>query len=347
MKGLVSIARAGMVAGLLVVGAVSTMGCDPAPAPAPDPAPAQSAEPGDAAAFEAGDLVVLPVGTRVAANRGGETFAWPHDAVVEIQAVEIDTAQLGAPSSKADGSPSDLRLRVYAPVASLVAMPSEDWVRAPSEDRVQAPSSDPAGTAYERCIEHQIPVDTPLRTSASVVPIATTTRAIPQPLPTSIDEREICSSVEGFELCTTRASLERKPGCELLDGYDAQVPEAPSHATISATISVELRDLEVEGSLARQAVRRRLREHIDELRWCRAQAMRWVPDVSGALQLDLMIDVDGSVHSTSSHPADGRSDIDDDRLLWLCVGKSARRWRFPAASSWTYVEATFELRASL
>jgi len=81
----------------------------------------------------------------------------------------------------------------------------------------------------------------------------------------------------------------------------------------------------VRGGLSREAVRRVIRRHVNEVRFCYEQRLAERPDLAGRVTVSLVISgtgvvQSGSVASTTLHdgPVEG------------CVAQTARRWTFPA-----------------
>ncbi len=80
----------------------------------------------------------------------------------------------------------------------------------------------------------------------------------------------------------------------------------------------------VEGSLDVDIVRRIVRAHINEVRFCYERALRSNPDVAGRVEVAFVVGVDGRVTTA----AVDQSTLADDSAA-VCTAKAVRRWRFP------------------
>jgi TonB family protein len=80
----------------------------------------------------------------------------------------------------------------------------------------------------------------------------------------------------------------------------------------------------VQGSLDRDIIRRIVRAHINEIRYCYNQELTRNPNLEGVVTIDFVIDATGRV--TSSSAAEGGI---GNRNLESCVANRVRRWKFP------------------
>ncbi len=81
---------------------------------------------------------------------------------------------------------------------------------------------------------------------------------------------------------------------------------------------------QVLGALDRDVVRRIMRAHIHELRFCYAQGLQRDPNLAGTLSLAYAIDGQGRVLAANV----ARSTLADPAVA-QCIATAARRWSFP------------------
>ena len=82
---------------------------------------------------------------------------------------------------------------------------------------------------------------------------------------------------------------------------------------------------DVRGSLSREVIRRVIRRHINEVRFCYEQELNSRPDLEGRVQVSFIISPTGAVQSASV----GASTISNARVEG-CIVQAVRRWTFPA-----------------
>lgn len=82
---------------------------------------------------------------------------------------------------------------------------------------------------------------------------------------------------------------------------------------------------DVRGSLSREVIRRVIRRHINEVRFCYEQELNQRPDLSGRVLVSFIISPTGAVQSASV----GSSTINNARVE-SCITQAVRRWTFPA-----------------
>jgi len=80
----------------------------------------------------------------------------------------------------------------------------------------------------------------------------------------------------------------------------------------------------VHGSLSREVVRRVLRRHLNEVRFCYEQQLHQVPDLNGRMTVAFTIGTTGAVQSSEMQT----STLENDALEG-CVTSAVRRWAFP------------------
>ncbi|MCB9591317.1 MAG: AgmX/PglI C-terminal domain-containing protein [Sandaracinaceae bacterium] len=82
---------------------------------------------------------------------------------------------------------------------------------------------------------------------------------------------------------------------------------------------------DVRGSLSREVIRRVIRRHINEVRFCYEQELNSRPDLEGRIMVSFIISPTGAVQSATV----GNTTINNARVE-SCVTTAVRRWTFPA-----------------
>lgn len=82
---------------------------------------------------------------------------------------------------------------------------------------------------------------------------------------------------------------------------------------------------DVRGSLSREVIRRVIRRHINEVRFCYEQELNQRPDLEGRVMVSFIISPTGAVQSATV----GNSTINNSRVEG-CITQAVRRWTFPA-----------------
>jgi TonB family protein len=90
------------------------------------------------------------------------------------------------------------------------------------------------------------------------------------------------------------------------------------------------------GSLSKEAIRRVIRQHLNEIRFCYEQKLALKPDLEGRVAVKFIIAPDGSVKGSK---VDG-STINDAEVS-SCVAAAVARWTFPAPPDGGFVIATY------
>jgi TonB family protein len=80
----------------------------------------------------------------------------------------------------------------------------------------------------------------------------------------------------------------------------------------------------VQGSLDKEIIRRVVRRHRRELKYCYERRLKEKPDLEGEIELKFTIMPDGTVSATTV----AKSTIGDDEVE-KCVAKKVKRWVFP------------------
>ncbi len=100
--------------------------------------------------------------------------------------------------------------------------------------------------------------------------------------------------------------------------------------------SVRQAKAEVKGSLDKDIIRRIVRAHINEVRYCYNQGLVKNPSLSGKVTIDFTIDATGKV-STSSVASETIS----DSKVSECIAKAVKRWKFPKPTGGGVVKVTY------
>jgi TonB family protein len=96
-------------------------------------------------------------------------------------------------------------------------------------------------------------------------------------------------------------------------GREARVPQIRSGAA------------DVRGSLSKEVIRRVIRRHINEVRFCYEQELNQRPDLEGRVTVSFIISPAGAVQSaTVANSTMGNSRVES------CIAGAVRRWSFPA-----------------
>jgi hypothetical protein len=96
--------------------------------------------------------------------------------------------------------------------------------------------------------------------------------------------------------------------------------------------------VEVRGSIPRDSVRRAVRRHLAEVRFCYDQGLHRDPTLHGHVTAQWIIGADGRVVASAIVSSDLRS-----APVEACVASAVRRWTFPSGSGMTGVVYPFTL----
>jgi hypothetical protein len=120
------------------------------------------------------------------------------------------------------------------------------------------------------------------------------------------------------------------------DLADAMTPKV----YISRSTVPEIRQLRltVEGPLDKDIIRRIIRAHINEVRYCYNQGLARNPNLAGRLELEFVILDDGKVGTAAV-----RSSTLADQQVGTCAANAVRRWTFPKPEKVVKVVAPFDL----
>jgi TonB family protein len=81
----------------------------------------------------------------------------------------------------------------------------------------------------------------------------------------------------------------------------------------------------VTGSLSKETIRRVVRRHLNEVRFCYEQQLNSQPDLAGRVSVSFIISTSGAVQSaTIAHSTMQNQRVDS------CIAQAVRRWSFPA-----------------
>ena len=82
--------------------------------------------------------------------------------------------------------------------------------------------------------------------------------------------------------------------------------------------------VEAVGSLSKEVIRRVIRRHLNEVRFCYEQQLSAQPDLSGRVTVSFIIAPTGAVQSSAIRASTlGNASVDG------CIAQAARRWSFP------------------
>ncbi|MBW2460114.1 MAG: TonB family protein [Deltaproteobacteria bacterium] len=104
-------------------------------------------------------------------------------------------------------------------------------------------------------------------------------------------------------------------------GYGRGAQNQPS----STTARVRSGNAEVRGSLSREVIRRIVRRHSNEVRFCYEQRLQQRPDLAGVVTPSFVISPTGRVQSASI-----KNSTLGDATVEQCLTLAIRRWQFPA-----------------
>ncbi|HJL16768.1 MAG TPA: AgmX/PglI C-terminal domain-containing protein [Sandaracinaceae bacterium LLY-WYZ-13_1] len=96
------------------------------------------------------------------------------------------------------------------------------------------------------------------------------------------------------------------------------------------------------GALSREQVRRVVRRHVAEVRFCCEQGLQRRPDLEGRVAVRFIVGSDGVVRSAV---LDRASTTVGDARVSSCVSQAVQRWTFPSAPGTTGVTYPFVLRS--
>jgi hypothetical protein len=120
-------------------------------------------------------------------------------------------------------------------------------------------------------------------------------------------------------------------------GHDPGLRERPN-ARVPGGIRLE--GATTTGGLSREDVRRTVRRHINEVRFCYEQALQRRPDAEGRVAVTFVIASSGAVQSATS------SSTVSDSQVGTCVEQAVRRWTFPQSPSPTGVTYPFVMEST-
>jgi Ca-activated chloride channel family protein len=97
------------------------------------------------------------------------------------------------------------------------------------------------------------------------------------------------------------------------------------HGRGAAVPQIRDGNADVRGSLSREIIRRVVRRHINEVRFCYEQELAQRPDLSGRVTMSFIVSATGSVQTASV-----MSTTLNNSRVESCVSQAVRRWTFPA-----------------
>ena len=96
-----------------------------------------------------------------------------------------------------------------------------------------------------------------------------------------------------------------------------------------------------DGGLSREQVRRTIRQHINEVRFCYEQSLMSRPDLEGRVSVRFMVNAEGAVAMSTVADSSGPT-----AEVGSCVSQAMRRWSFPSSSGPTMVTYPFVLQSA-
>jgi Ca-activated chloride channel family protein len=88
---------------------------------------------------------------------------------------------------------------------------------------------------------------------------------------------------------------------------------------------IRMGEADVRGSMSREVIRRVIRRHVNEVRFCYEQELAQRPDLAGRVTIAFVIGPTGSVQSASVM----NTTLNDARVEG-CIAQAVRRWTFPS-----------------
>lgn len=101
----------------------------------------------------------------------------------------------------------------------------------------------------------------------------------------------------------------------------------PNESPAAATAVAQMEEVTVESKPKRTydaIVRRIVRAHINEVRYCYNQGLTRDPDLEGEITVEFTVGLDGNVEEAEA----AETTLDDDAVE-ACVTKAVKRWKFP------------------
>jgi TonB family protein len=117
--------------------------------------------------------------------------------------------------------------------------------------------------------------------------------------------------------------------------------EGPMRRTARVPGGLRPGPVETTGGLSREDIRRTVRRHLNEVRFCYEQQLMSRPDLEGRVAVQFLVNADGSVLTSSV--VDQSGPVGD---VGSCVSQSVRRWTFPASQGPTRVTYPFVLQSA-
>ncbi len=124
------------------------------------------------------------------------------------------------------------------------------------------------------------------------------------------------------------------------DPGDGRVPGLRDRSPGAAPGGLRTLPPETRGGLTQEQVRRTVRQHINEVRFCYEQALVRRPDLEGRVSAVFMISQSGAVQSAAVS-----SSVNDPRVAG-CVRDAVTRWTFPRSEGMTAVTYPFLMQAT-
>lgn len=124
------------------------------------------------------------------------------------------------------------------------------------------------------------------------------------------------------------------PGGHGPGGYGSTQGKLRGHEARKPTLT--LLPAEVRGGLSKEVIRREIRRHVGEIRYCYEQELGARPDLQGRVSVKFMINVSGVVQLANI----ASSTLGNQRAE-SCIQAAVQRWTFPAAEGVSMVSYPF------
>lgn len=119
-------------------------------------------------------------------------------------------------------------------------------------------------------------------------------------------------------------------------GLGTLVPAGKASVTSSPVPTIRTGTASVRGSLSKEIIRRHIRRHINQIRYCYEQQLAQHPNLTGRISVRFVISSSGSVQTSSVAGSTlGNSDVEN------CVARAVKRIAFPQPEGGGVVLVTY------
>lgn len=131
-----------------------------------------------------------------------------------------------------------------------------------------------------------------------------------------------CEAVEAA--CPAPAASEVAPAPEVTPAPERAPAPTPAPTIKPTAKAAPAETVDVEGGLDKAIIRRVVRAHIGEIRYCYNQGLSEDPELAGRVVVQMTIGSDGKVAEATV----ASTDIEETEVP-QCIAEAAARWRFP------------------